>query len=253
MPSAFSMTFGVVPSITATHEFVVPRSMPMTLPISASSRFRQAGRAGEAPGAEGPCGRTLRPRTAPPAPIATVSPRRGTTRSPYRRGFFCLQGGTSPKSSGLDLAPVPPLSSRVSQPYMGRAGASARGDDAPVASVQERPRPCGACDRHAAALLLASSPARTADAVFPPASRLGLAPPPGFVVSSNFLGFQHSDKQATIIMAELPGYAFETIEKEVAAELKKDQAGSATRTDVTSRTAAASSCSRNPPVRRARS
>jgi hypothetical protein len=85
----------------------------------------------------------------------------------------------------------------------------------------------------AAALLLASSPARTADAVFPPASRLGLAPPPGFVVSSNFLGFQHSDKQATILMAELPGYAFETIEKEVAAELKKDQTGSATRTDVT--------------------
>src|SRR6267154_622275 len=32
-PSAFSMTFGVLPSITATQEFVVPRSMPMTLPI----------------------------------------------------------------------------------------------------------------------------------------------------------------------------------------------------------------------------
>ena len=29
-PSAFSMTFGVDPSITATQEFVVPRSMPMT-------------------------------------------------------------------------------------------------------------------------------------------------------------------------------------------------------------------------------
>src|SRR4051794_9376596 len=33
MPSAFSMTFGVLPSITATHELVVPRSIPMTLPI----------------------------------------------------------------------------------------------------------------------------------------------------------------------------------------------------------------------------
>ncbi len=32
-PSEFSMTFGVVPSITATQEFVVPRSMPMTLPM----------------------------------------------------------------------------------------------------------------------------------------------------------------------------------------------------------------------------
>jgi hypothetical protein len=83
-----------------------------------------------------------------------------------------------------------------------------------------------------AALLVAASYARAADPVFPPASRIGLAPPPGFVVSSNFLGFQHSDKQATILMAELPNYAFETIEKEVAAELKKDQTP-ATRTDVT--------------------
>jgi hypothetical protein len=32
-PSALAMTFGSPPSITATQEFVVPRSMPMTLPI----------------------------------------------------------------------------------------------------------------------------------------------------------------------------------------------------------------------------
>src|SRR5215208_757022 len=44
MPSAFSMTFGVLPSITATQELVVPRSIPMTLPISISSLLRQAGR-----------------------------------------------------------------------------------------------------------------------------------------------------------------------------------------------------------------
>ena len=31
-PSAFSITLGVLPSITATHEFVVPRSMPQTAP-----------------------------------------------------------------------------------------------------------------------------------------------------------------------------------------------------------------------------
>jgi hypothetical protein len=30
MPSAFSMTFGWLPSITATQELVVPRSMPIT-------------------------------------------------------------------------------------------------------------------------------------------------------------------------------------------------------------------------------
>src|SRR5438093_13478501 len=33
IPSAFSMTFGVLPSITATQELVVPRSIPMTLPM----------------------------------------------------------------------------------------------------------------------------------------------------------------------------------------------------------------------------
>src|SRR6476469_9234680 len=33
MPSAFSITRGDLPSITATQELVVPRSMPMTLPM----------------------------------------------------------------------------------------------------------------------------------------------------------------------------------------------------------------------------
>src|SRR4029453_19567014 len=32
-PSAFSSTLGLEPSMTATHELVVPRSMPMTLAI----------------------------------------------------------------------------------------------------------------------------------------------------------------------------------------------------------------------------
>src|SRR6187399_3550231 len=45
MPSAFSITFGVLPSMTATHELVVPRSMPMTLPMVLPLNLRQAGRA----------------------------------------------------------------------------------------------------------------------------------------------------------------------------------------------------------------
>src|SRR5436309_11962547 len=32
-PSAFGITLGSPPSITATHELVVPRSIPMTLPM----------------------------------------------------------------------------------------------------------------------------------------------------------------------------------------------------------------------------
>jgi hypothetical protein len=39
-----------------------------------------------------------------------------------------------------------------------------------------------------AALLLAPPQARAADPVFPAASRIGLAPPPGFLASSNFHG-----------------------------------------------------------------
>ncbi len=35
-PSAFSITFACLPSITATQELVVPRSMPITLGMSAS-------------------------------------------------------------------------------------------------------------------------------------------------------------------------------------------------------------------------
>ena len=45
MPSAFSMTRGVFPSITATHELVVPRSIPMTFAIVYFLSFRQIGRA----------------------------------------------------------------------------------------------------------------------------------------------------------------------------------------------------------------
>src|SRR3954466_1720042 len=44
MPSAFSMTLAVLPSITATHELVVPRSIPMTFPMVLISFFlRQVG------------------------------------------------------------------------------------------------------------------------------------------------------------------------------------------------------------------
>src|SRR5437588_8883979 len=40
-PSAFSMTLGLAPSMTATQELVVPRSMPMTFAIVLILPFRQ--------------------------------------------------------------------------------------------------------------------------------------------------------------------------------------------------------------------
>jgi hypothetical protein len=38
-PSAFSIMRGCLPSITATAEFVVPRSIPMTWPLTFSSEY----------------------------------------------------------------------------------------------------------------------------------------------------------------------------------------------------------------------
>lgn len=35
-PSEFSITFACFPSITATHEFVVPKSIPITAPLTPS-------------------------------------------------------------------------------------------------------------------------------------------------------------------------------------------------------------------------
>jgi hypothetical protein len=62
--------------------------------------------------------------------------------------------------------------------------------------------------------------AAAGDPVFPPAARLGLAPPPDFVVSSTFLGYRHKEKQASILMMELPGYAFDAVEKQLKAEIE---------------------------------
>jgi hypothetical protein len=69
---------------------------------------------------------------------------------------------------------------------------------------------------------VADATAQSAEPVFPPASRIGIVPPPGFVVSATFLGYQHNDKQANILMAELPSVAYEALEKEIAAELERN-------------------------------
>src|SRR3984885_6145823 len=49
-PSLFSMTLAALPSITATHEFVVPRSIPITLLMETSCQKQdQAARGGAGP------------------------------------------------------------------------------------------------------------------------------------------------------------------------------------------------------------
>ena len=44
-PSAFSITLGFLPSITATHELVVPRSIPITVPFTSELHGRTEERA----------------------------------------------------------------------------------------------------------------------------------------------------------------------------------------------------------------
>ena len=67
-----------------------------------------------------------------------------------------------------------------------------------------------------AVLLLASciaAPARAADPLFPPGSRVGLAPPPGMVLSDSFAGFADPDKNAAILIATLPAAAYSQLDK----------------------------------------
>ncbi len=58
-------------------------------------------------------------------------------------------------------------------------------------------------------LLGLTAAANADDAVFPPGSRLGLAPPPGFVVARNFAGFEDREKDAAILLVELPGALYD--------------------------------------------
>lgn len=78
----------------------------------------------------------------------------------------------------------------------------------------------------AAALTLAATlnAARAADPIFPPASRIGLAPPQGFVLSKSFAGFENPDSKAAIVIAELPAIAYDEIDKSLSPEGQKGQA-----------------------------
>lgn len=68
---------------------------------------------------------------------------------------------------------------------------------------------------------LAIFPARAADAVFPPASRIGLVPPNGFTVSKQFSGFEDRARKAAILLVELPAEAYAQIEKGAAEQILK--------------------------------
>jgi len=79
--------------------------------------------------------------------------------------------------------------------------------------------------------LQAAAIAQDAKPVFPPSLRVGMVPPPGFIASATFSGFEHSEKQAQIALAELPGYAFEALEAQVAKEMAGNPNAAAARKD----------------------
>lgn len=83
----------------------------------------------------------------------------------------------------------------------------------------------------AVALLACSASAFAADAIFPPTLRVGITPPPNFVASPTFPGFEHNDRPIRMLLSELPGYVFDNLEKEVDADLQRAP-GVITREDV---------------------
>jgi hypothetical protein len=58
----------------------------------------------------------------------------------------------------------------------------------------------------------AAAPLHAQEPVFPPNSRVGLTPPPGFTPSTRFPGFENPQASAAILLVDLPAEAFAQIE-----------------------------------------
>jgi hypothetical protein len=73
------------------------------------------------------------------------------------------------------------------------------------------------------AVALGAPSLHAAEAVYPPGSRLGIAPPSGMVTSNNFFGFEDPSTNAAVILAALPAEAYGELEKTISAEALKKQ------------------------------
>src|SRR5262245_64662796 len=76
------------------------------------------------------------------------------------------------------------------------------------------------------ALALVQAPVRAAEVVYPPGSRIGLAPPPGLAPSRNFFGgYEDPDPDSNVVikMAALPVEAYAELDKTMGAEALKRQ------------------------------
>ncbi len=70
---------------------------------------------------------------------------------------------------------------------------------------------------------LCAEPAKPADAVFPPGSRVGLVPPPGMTASKAFPGFMDPEKNAGIVIRVMPPDAYEQMKTSLADDTLKKQ------------------------------
>jgi hypothetical protein len=66
-----------------------------------------------------------------------------------------------------------------------------------------------------------AGPARAADLVFPTGSHIGFVPPPGFVVSERFPGFENTGAGSSLILITLPPEAFAEAQGTLTAEALK--------------------------------
>lgn len=73
------------------------------------------------------------------------------------------------------------------------------------------------------ALALALSSARAADAVYPPGSRIGLAPPAGLATAKSFFGYEDPDHKVAMILVALPVEAYAELDKTIDADALKRQ------------------------------
>jgi hypothetical protein len=70
---------------------------------------------------------------------------------------------------------------------------------------------------------LAHAPASAAEPIFPLGSHIGFVPPPGFVASKRFPGFENLDTRSSIVIATLPPQAYADLEASITAEALKKQ------------------------------
>jgi hypothetical protein len=73
------------------------------------------------------------------------------------------------------------------------------------------------------ALMLGAPPASAAEVAYPPGSRIGLAPPPGFVTSKSFFGFEDAGNNVAIILVALPADAYAELDKTITVDALKRQ------------------------------